>query len=995
MTIDNNQFWNLLSETQLVPVSQVQALFSEYSADPKLDDSPESLQQWLVDQKAISPYQAKIISAGHSGPFRFGNYTIVERLEEGNLAGVFIGKHTKTGYRVLLQFIPGSLPEHLAESKTVEGLTEQLQTIKNAHVAETFEFVTLPNHRFVVSEIPRGTPVSEKLPRKARLAWQKACALIAQAAKGLHAIHQAGAMHNAVSPQAIWLEKSGSVQLRLSPISTEPARDTTPETGEESQHDYASPESAEPKNQLGPSSDVYSLGCTLYRIISGRVPFPGDDVKKKQRQHQTESPPGLSKYDLPKELESILTQMMAKDPGTRPKLPEIANLLALHSGKAGEIHAHQYQPSKTRMAYLNSIRQFLPGADQKVVSALPEISSEPELSISPEAQAERAAKIQAATNAAQRRKHGRWKIPLAIGSALVMLSIALGISAYFADQTAVNEPGPAPGPEVPAGPENPDISTEDVDNQPDLAALPPRLRPTVFQEIIDDDRESIWESPTNGPPIEFSYLPPTPKLLFVFQLASLVEQEEGQRLLQSWGPEFVKQIEQFKNQSGLDLENIQQLVVSLHTNDNFEYDPYFIVQTTKPVTLDRMLQNWNRPTRNQLENQQDIYLANGSQTAFYVLNTDQANDYDKAEQDSDETTGDDDIEGDEAAVNTDTLVTRFAFGNRSLVEQVALSAGADVLSGSLREMADWTDRDRHMNVLFLRNALFNDEGQTLMGEKLKAFNRQLDLSVPDEVKGGLLSFHLDSGTYFEVMLDRNIDLKADDLKQQLVDESRSQRDTLMNFVAGIPSSPYWDRVRIRFGGMLADLYKNLRWDVEHGVVIANCWLPPMAAHNLFAASELVLSFSSGAAASEAVVKSGPQTLDELLEIKRDLDIANPPDLNVLMSDLKTEIEDDLGKMPFAFNIRLLGGDLEAQGITKNQRPSELVLKQKSLAEILTYIMISANPDKDITGASDPGCELIWVVADDPQSPGDKAILITTRTAAAEKSYELPEAFRAE
>jgi hypothetical protein len=169
----------------------------------------------------------------------------------------------------------------------------------------------------------------------------------------------------------------------------------------------------------------------------------------------------------------------------------------------------------------------------------------------------------------------------------------------------------------------------------------------------------------------------------------------------------------------------------------------------------------------------------------------------------------------------------------------------------------------------------------------------------------------------------------------------------------------------------------------------------MAAHNLIAASELAVAFSAGISTATTVQKNIPQTLEALLATKRDLNIANPPDLNVLLAELVSEIKDDFGKLPFEFNIRLLGGDLEKDGITKNQRPSELVISQKSFAEILTSIMVKANPDKDITGASDPNCKLIWVLADDPDVPGQKAILITTRAAAATKNYELPAPFLTE
>ena len=200
-----------------MPVSQVQALFTKYSSESSTNKSPEQLRRWLVDQKAITDYQASIIAAGHSGPFRYGNYTVVERIENGVLAGSFAGRHTKTGYSVLLQFFPGSAPEDLKVWRQIEALVEQLSDTKHANVPETFESVTLPHHRFVVSQLPKGSPVSEKLPRKARLPWQKACALIAQVARGLDTIHQSGIVHNAVfRARSGWRNpvafKSGSIR---------------------------------------------------------------------------------------------------------------------------------------------------------------------------------------------------------------------------------------------------------------------------------------------------------------------------------------------------------------------------------------------------------------------------------------------------------------------------------------------------------------------------------------------------------------------------------------------------------------------------------------------------------------------------------------------------------------------------------------------------------------------------------------------------------------
>ena len=987
MTIDINQFWSLLTESRLVNVSQTQTLFTGFTSDNSIPKTPESLARYLVDQKAISAYQAKIIAAGHSGPFQYGTYTVVDRIETGFLKDNFKARHTKTGFAVLLEFIPGTESGHLYQWRQIEELVEKTCQLQHANVVETFEAVAAPDYRFVVSQLPNGSTLAEKLPRKARLPWQKACEVLAQVAAALDQFHRIGVIHNSVSPRTTWLKKNGLVQLRMNYLPDSEFESPLPRhQGSESKFDYLAPEAFETGQQT-PASDLYSLGCTLYRAIAGHPPFVDADPESKQQLHLTQSPGELTKYGMPDQLDSLIRKLMAKRPSERPSSAvEVSNLLALLSGKADQLKSKSPPTTKLELTYRNSLKPFLPGSGA-VIDKLPEIATRVESGDSTIAESptkklsdERRGRIQAAALAAQKRKKSRWKLPATIAASLLALAGVIGILAMNADRIVVTKLNPEKSsPAASLKTDTPPIVPADpAEDSIDLAELDPELRPTVFQKLIDDDNQSIWETPTNGSPIRFSHLPVAPKIVFVFRPSDLVNMDEGRRLIKSLGPSFESRVEDFQTLSGIDLAHIDQLIISLHTNEQFEYDPYFIVRTKQPLEPERLIQNWNRPVKRQLENRQEIWESSKGPTAYYIL---------RKNADSNDSQTEDVTEANQ--------VTRFACGNKDLIESVALNSGATALSGAIRNLVDWSDRDRHVNILFLRNSLFNDEGQKLMGKNLRPFNRELNIMLPDEVRGGLLSLHLDSGNYLELILDSSVDLKATDLKKRMTDGFQKQRDRLLQFVASIPPTPYWDKVRIRYGAMLANFYRSLRWDVEHGQVVANCWLPRMAAHNLLAASELVVSFASGASFATATTIAMPQSLDELLATRRDLNISNPPDLNVLLADLESEIEDDFGKLPFPFNIQLLGSDLEAEGITKNQRPGELVMNQKTIAEILTLVMTSANPKKDITGPNDPECKLIWVVAEDPENPGTKAILVTTRAAAAAKSYELPPAFRTE
>ena len=1000
MTIDITQFWNLLTESKLVGVAETQTLFSEFS-EFSGEKNPDSLAEFLVNKNAITRYQSKILLAGYHGPFQYGNYVVTEQIESGVFRAQFKARHKKTGYPVFLQFIAGSETSDLETWEKIENEATQLVAIQHPNLAETFESVTTADHRFVVTQIAKGVNLQEKLPRKARLPWKKACAVMAQAVKGLEQLHANKIVHNAVSPRTIWIAKNGAVQLR-SNLTHNLDFDTPDksEKGSESKFDYLAPEAwdkpdADWSEDQGIAQDLYSVGCTLYRIISGKPPFFEQDLKKKKNACLNDSPATLEKYDLPDELSSLMSQLLAKQPGDRPtSAQQVGNMLALLSGKAKEIETLAGAPSKSRLIFRKSLSPNFPGNAPISAKFIPEIETgeeeEESLDDSSERSIERSEKIQAAAEAAQRRKKNQWKVPTAIAAGLLAISLLSAFLIYNASQTTV----------VDILPDEPDPDTSDPKasdpitpgaTPPDTAVISPELRPTLVQKLIDDDDRSLWETPTSGPPLAVSYLPPGSRILFSIRLSELLSSPEGNLVVQSLGPAMAEVIKNFQNQSGAELENIERLTVSFHNTGELTYSPYFIVKFRNPVDKSRLMQAWNRPTLRELENQQEIYTSSDDKTAFYLIYDEPANlpmATNSAEGESTE-----DQEDSVSEQKSDTQITQFAFSEKQLIEDVALNLGATMLAGSLGDLLEWTDRDRHVNLLFLRSSLFNDQGQSLMGARAKLLNRELSIMMPDEVGGGLVSFHLDGECYCELILDKNVDLKALDLQTMMAAEFKKQRDQIMVFVAKIPSSQYWDVVRIRYGGMLADFYKNLRWNVEHGQVVANCWLPPMAAHNLIAATEHAISFSAGTGGTVAPVYTGPKTLDELLATKRDLNIANPPDLNVLIADLQTEIKDDLGKLPFEFNIRLIGSDLEKDGITKNQRPSELVIEQKSIAEILTSIMMAANPSKDITGPSDPMCKLIWVVSDDPENPGQKAILITTRAAAAAKSYQLPPAFQ--
>ncbi len=1014
MTIDTNQFWNLLATSNLLPQPRIQSLFAEFDST-KQPPTAAAIASWLVSQKLISSYHASILLAGHAEPFHYGNYTVVDRFVKGQLANSFSAIHRSSQHPVLLEFVSGSEPSDLKNWSKTEVLVEKISSIVQPNLVSVFEAVTLPNHRFAVSQRPNGGPLAKMLPRRGRLPLKNACSVLAQATRGLHEIHQAGIRHGSISPNAIWIEKGGLAQIRLGINKDLHETETVgPQGNVESQFCYLAPEkfqtapieqlqgqSNSPLPQINKATkagDVYSLGCLLFRTLAGQPPFNGSTMDEIGGLHQFSSLPDLAKYQLPAELTSLLSQMLSKDPADRPQdLLRLSQQFAELSGKAASVSQRMESPkteSTSLVAFRHSLDQFKPGSRQSVPAA-PSIEAksleqaladldtgEDVKKIAPD----RSEKISAAIESARRRKRGRWKTPAAVAATLLAFSCIIGALALNANRKVINV---APPKEVAT------IVEEEVEVpvEPEVSfgEMSAADRPVLLQQIIDEDDQSLWETPTTGAPVDFSGLPLAPKLIFVFRPSDLAKMDEGQRVIESLGAEFRSLLDQFVARSELELADIDRLIVSLHSTPDFTYEPFFVVTGKKPFDRDSLIQIWNRPEMVTAEGGNKYFVSADADEAFIVLEERGGN----SNEDNQESA---DVESNESdpSLDADQLIAKYAFGSKAMIAEVAENQASNTLAGPMRKMADWTDRDRHLNVLYLRSGLFNDEGQSLFGSRLRDFNQELSLIVPDEVRGGLLSLHLDNGTYLEMMFDRTSDMKSNDLASTMSERVRSQRDSLTQFVAGIQPSPYWDRVRLKYDNMLADLVRNLRWDVEHGEVAANCWMPPMAAHNLLAATELVISFAGGSESSMSSQSPvGPQTLAELMLVKRDLSIANPPDLNLLMADIESEIKEDFRNLPFEFRIRILGSDLEKEGITKNQRPGELQISQETLGDILTQIMTGANPSKDISGPSDPNCKLIWVIADDPDSPDSQAVFITTRKAATQKGYVLPDAFKTE
>src|SRR5688572_22608551 len=117
MSLGISDFWKLLIQSQLLTHEQCQHLnakFVQSIGKPeagKAEPSGKTLAEWLVRQKILTKYQAKILLAGRPGPFLYGDYKIYDRVEGGRLSGMFRAVHSATNHPVILKFLSGQVTQ--------------------------------------------------------------------------------------------------------------------------------------------------------------------------------------------------------------------------------------------------------------------------------------------------------------------------------------------------------------------------------------------------------------------------------------------------------------------------------------------------------------------------------------------------------------------------------------------------------------------------------------------------------------------------------------------------------------------------------------------------------------------------------------------------------------------------------------------------------------------------------------------------------------------
>ncbi len=303
-----------------------------------------------------------------------------------------------------------------------------------------------------------------------------------------------------------------------------------------------------------------------------------------------------------------------------------------------------------------------------------------------------------------------------------------------------------------------------------------------------------------------------------------------------------------------------------------------------------------------------------------------------------------------------------------------------------------TDEDRLFTALVAPNFLFAD-GRRLFSDSRQKLIAPLDVLLGDGVQASLLSLHVDEQAYVELRFVAAADVAARKFAERLQADLQELPERVSDYLGSVELDPHWQRVAIRFPGMVRFLVQQSRVGVENGQVVVNSVMPSVALHNLLLATELALESTVTHA-----IEPPPDaedfvnwSLDNVLDYRTTLVIPQQS-LEFSVRDLADQVQESLPGLPFTFRVEIVGADLQLEGITRNQQIRDFRGEQQTVAELLTALVMKANPVTTVQTPAEPDQKLVWVKGPNQNGSEKGTVLITTRAAARKKGIELPAVF---
>jgi serine/threonine-protein kinase len=348
--MDQVTFLERLRRSKLLSAEEISQI-----ADRHAGVRASDLARALVAEKLLTPYQAEQIYAGNTRGFRIGPYCILAFLGEGSAGAVFRAEHSTLGRIAAIKVFKKAAFDSEEAYHFFQREVQATGLLNHPNLVTAYDAGKARGIYYLVMEYVDGPSVRKIVRRDGPLPVSLACEIARQTALGLQYAHERGMVHRDIKPSNLLVRNAPGWNSARGPKSEPVLALASPPTpvvkvldfglarlghspgvtvnGNATlavqsgvmvgTADYISPEQADNIHTVDIRSDLYSLGCTLYFILSGEVPFPGTTALEKLVKRLTEEPVPLRQRrpEIPPAVAGIVQCLMARNPGARFQTP--------------------------------------------------------------------------------------------------------------------------------------------------------------------------------------------------------------------------------------------------------------------------------------------------------------------------------------------------------------------------------------------------------------------------------------------------------------------------------------------------------------------------------------------------------------------------------------------------------------------------------------------------------------------------------------------------
>ncbi len=317
---------HLLDRSGLLPAETV----DQYRT---LTGSPRQITDALLRDRVITPFQSRQLLAGRSrGFFLTDKYKVLDLLGEGGMGRVLLCEHLMLNKLQAVKVLTGADDVPGAEERFIRE-ARALATLDDPYIARVFDVDRSPTGLFLVMEFVDGTNLHLLVAQHGPADPRRAAGFCRMAALGLQHAHEMGLIHRDVKPGNLMLDRAGTVKLLDLGLAKffDAKRNQNLTKRFDAKNvlgtaDFIAPEQAMNSSGVDIRADIYSLGCTLYYLLTARFPFPDGQPMEKLLWHQAREFDPVRRFNpaVPAGLADVLDRMVRKNPADRYQTPEAA-----------------------------------------------------------------------------------------------------------------------------------------------------------------------------------------------------------------------------------------------------------------------------------------------------------------------------------------------------------------------------------------------------------------------------------------------------------------------------------------------------------------------------------------------------------------------------------------------------------------------------------------------------------------------------------------------